>query len=449
LAAVVRAKINKTYSRILKPLRLLFGHHSGIAKILDNISWLFFDKILRMGVGLLVGVWIARYLGPEQFGQMNYAIAFASLFGSIAALGFNGIIVRDIVRDPQSASNTVSTAFFLQVMAGLVASVLAIATISILKPHDQLTFYLVVILSTSLIFKATDVIKYWFEAQLQSRYVVWIENGIFLFMALCRIILILKQSELIAFIWMIFIDTVLVSIALVWIYALNNGALSILFQASIERAKTLLKESWPLLLGGIAITLYMRIDMVMLEAMTDSREVGIYAAATRISEIWYFIPSIVIASFSPTIIASHIKDKVLYLKQLKSLYFIMAWLAIGVSLPMALLSGSTVSLLYGAQYQDAAPVLAIHLWGSIGVFLGVASSQYLLVEHLHKISLYRTFIGMVCNIILNLLLIPYMGAKGAAIATVISYFLATFSLIFFKATRNHVIHLLMSPFIQK
>ena len=405
--------------------------------------------MLRMGVGLLVGVWVARYLGPEQFGQMNYAIAFVGLFGSIAALGFNGIIVRDIVREPHSAKTIVSTAFILQALAGLVAMMLAITTISILKPDDHLTFYLVIILSISLIFKATDTIKYWFEARVQSRYVVWIENGVFLVLALCRVVLVLTKSGLIAFIWMIFAETVLVSIGLIWIYISSNGTHMLLFQVSLERAKILLKESWPLLLGSIAITLYMRLDMVMLEEMSNSREVGIYAAATRISEIWYFIPSIVVASVSPAIIASHSKDSDLYLKRLKALYFMMTWLAIGVSLPIALLSGPIVSFLYGTQYQDAAPVLAIHLWGSVGVFLGVASSQYLLVEHLQKISFYRTFIGMICNIALNLLLIPTMGAKGAAIATVISYFLATFSLICFKATRSHVIHLLMSPLVWK
>ena len=449
----MKAKINKTFSHlhkiILKPLWSYLERHSGLVKILDNIGWLFFDKILRMGVGLFVGVWVARYLGPEQFGQMNYATAFVGLFGSIAALGFNGIIVRDIVRDPQSANTIVSTAFFLQVIAGLVAMILAITTISILKPDDQLTFYLVLILSVGLIFRATDTIKYWFEANIQSRYVVWIENGVFMLMALCRVVLVLTKSGLSSFIWLIFAETILVSIGLVWVYVRGNVSLSILVQVSAQRAKNLLKESWPLFLSGIAIVIYMRIDIVMLEEMSGSREAGIYAAATRISEIWYFIPSIVVASISPALISSHSKNPDLYLQRLKTLYFIMAWLAIGVSLPIALLSDSIVSLLYGVQYQEAAPVLAIHLWGSVGVFLGIASSQYLLIEHLQKISFYRTFIGMICNVILNLLLIPSMGAKGAAIATVISYLLATFSLVFFSATRNHVIYLLMAPFVRK
>jgi PST family polysaccharide transporter len=124
----------------------------------------------------------------------------------------------------------------------------------------------------------------------------------------------------------------------------------------------------------------------------------------------------------------------------------MAWLAIGVSLPLSLFSGWIVSILYGAEFKEAAPVLAIHLWASIAVFLGVASSQYLLVEQLQKISFYRTLIGVICNIALNLILIPRLGATGAAIATVLSYFIATFSVVFFKSTRAHTIYLLMAPF---
>jgi len=441
-------QIKWLYSALIKrfhtSLRYYIDHRLG-RNILNNSIWLLFDRIIRMSVGLLISVWVARYLGSEQFGQMNYAIAFVGLFGSITSIGFNGVVVRDIVRDQQSARATVSTAFILQVIASIVAMMLSIITISILKPNDQLTFYLVIILSLSLIFKATDAIRYWFEAHVQSRYVVWIENGVFVLITLFRIILILTKSPLITFIWINFIEMFLVSIGLMLFYISRDGTLSILFQASIRRAKTLLKESWPLLLGGIAISIYMRVDMVMLEEMSNSHEVGIYAAAIKISEIWYFIPGIVIASVSPAIIASHSNDSCLYLRKLKSLYFIMAWLAIGVSLPIAFFSENIVSLLYGAEYQDAAPVLAIHLWGSLGVFLGMASSQHLLVEHLQKISFYRTLIGMVCNIILNLLLIPSMGAKGAAIATVISYFLATFSLFFFRATRKHAVHLLISP----
>jgi len=419
-----------------------------LLKILDNIGWLFFDKILRMGVGLLVGVWVARYLGPEQFGQLNYAIAFVGLFGAIAGLGLNGIVVRDIVREPHSANVTLCTAFVLQALAGLLAMMLVILTIAILKPDDEFTRNMVIILSVSMIFKATDAIKYWYEARVQSRHVVWIENGVFVLMAIFRVAMILTKSNLMAFVWLTLAETVLISIGLVLIYRSGSG-FSGLFQVSVSRAKTLMHDSWPLLLSAIAVTLYMRIDMVMLEEISSSREVGLYAAATRISEIWYFLPTIIISSVSPSIISCHGTNIDLYLHRLRSLYFMMTWLAIAVSIPVSLLSAPIVSILFGQEYTDAAPVLAIHLWASVAVFLGMASSQHLLVEHLQNISFYRTLIGLVCNVLLNIVLIPKMGAKGAAIATLVSYFIATFSLIFFKSTQKHAMYLLMSPIVRK
>ena len=145
-------------------------------KILDNIAWLFLDNILRMGVGLLIGVWVARYLGPEQFGQLNFAMAFVGIFGAVAGLGLNGIVVRDIVREPETANITLGTAFVLQASGGVFAVALIIGTMAWLRPDDTLTKTLVAIFGLGLIFKSTEVVKYWFESQVQSRYTVWIET---------------------------------------------------------------------------------------------------------------------------------------------------------------------------------------------------------------------------------------------------------------------------------
>ena len=411
---------------------------------MDNLGWLFLDKILRMGVGLLVSVWVARYLGPEQFGQLNYAVAFVGLFGAIAGLGLNEIVVRDIVRTPESSSVTIGTAFVLQFLAGLLAMLLVITSIMILKPDDEFTRTIVILLSIILVFKATDAIKYWYEARVQSRYVVWVENGIFVLMAMVRVALILSEASLMVFVWMIIIEILLISLGLILIYSANDNVTN-LYQVSVQRARMLLKDSWPLLLAAVAVTLYMRIDLIMLERMSNNREVGIYAAATRISEIWYFLPAIIISSASPSIIACRVNNVDLFLLKLKNLYFAMFWLAIIIAMPLSILSEPIVNALFGKDYLDAAPILAIHLWASIAVFLGIASSQYLIVEHLQIISFYRTFIGLICNVILNLLLIPEMGARGAAIATLISYFIATFSLVLFKQTREHSFQILLSP----
>lgn len=426
-------------------IRRRVEHRSELVKIVDNIGWLFFDKIMRMGIGLIVGVWVARYLGPAQFGQLNYAIAFVGLFGAIAGLGLNGIVVRDIVRSPESASVTLGTALVLQAIAGLLAMMLVITSIIILKPDDEFTRTIVIVISVGLIFKATDAIKYWYEARVQSRLVVWVENSVFVLMAIVRVALVLSEARLMAFVWLTLIESLLISLGLILIYG-TSGTFASLFQWSLKRAMTLMQDSWSLLLAAIAVTLYLRIDLIMLEEMTNANEVGIYAAATRLSEILYFLPVIIISSVSPSLLDCHAHNLDLYQLRLKRLYFFMFWLALAVVMPVSLLSEPIVNILFGNDYSEAAPVLAIHLWGSIAVFLGLASSQHLLANQLQTISLYRTSIGLFSNVLLNIALIPSMGARGAAVATVISYFISTYSVAFFKPTRKHAYLLIISPF---
>ncbi len=437
------------YARILPTfIRRRIERSPGLIKILDNIGWLLFDKIFRMGTGLLVGAWTARYLGPEQFGLLNYAITFVGLFGAITGLGLSGIMVRDFVLSPISASVTLGTAFVLQIVAGIFTTMLVIVSVVTLKPDDEFARSIVLIISITLLFKATDVIRYWYEARVESRYIVWVENGIFALMAMLRVALILSEASLIAFVWLTVVEALLISLGLLLIFAIN-GSFFNLSHMSVKRAKALLQESWPLLLSAIAVTLYMRIDIIMLEAMSTSQEVGFYAAATRISEVWYFLPAIIVHSASPSIISCRADNVDLYLIRLRRLYFVLFWMALGVALPVSLFSESIVYIIFGEEYLEAAAVLTIHLWGSVAVFLGMASSQYLIAERLQIISFYRTLIGLIFNLLLNMVLIPEMGGRGAAIATVISYFIATFSLALFKQTRAHSLLLFLAPVLPK
>lgn len=424
----------------------LHGRH-GLQAILGNSGWLIADKILRMGIGLWVGVWIARYLGPEQYGLWNFAEAFTGLFAAFASLGLDSIVVRELVNYPNKKNELLGSAFALKLAGGVFTLLASVLAVSQLRSGESLTMWLVGISAAGYIFQSVNVIDFYFQAKVQSRYVVIAANAAFVMATLVKIILLLTAAPLIAFAWAGLGEIVLTTTFFLLAYGVNhNDVREWRFNSHVMRV--LLKESWPLILAGLAVMLYMRIDMVMLQGMAGAREVGIYAAATRLSEIWYFLPSVFVASVSPSIIRSHNTDPVLFLSRLRKLYFFMVWLAIGLALPLSLLSGLIVGVLFGQAFEDAAPVLAIHLWASIAVFLGVASSQYLLVERLQKISFYRTLIGLLCNVVLNLILIPKMGAIGAAIATVISYFVATLSLVFFRKTRGHTVYLLASPFIR-
>jgi len=422
----------------------LDGRHS-LQSIIGNTVWLAIDRALRMGLGLVVGIWLARYLGPGQFGLWNFAIAFAALFGALATLGLDGIVIRELVRDPERQPVVMGSAFVLKLVASVIALFLSLIGITIMRGGEVLTFWLVGLSAAGFMFQSINVVDFYFQAKVQAKFTVYAANAAFLMMLVVKIWLLLRGAPIISFAWAGLAEAALTATFLVWAYRANHLRMRD-WQYDLQVMRGLLKESWPLLLASVAVMFYMRLDMVMLQQMAGEREVGIYAAATRLSEIWYFLPVIIVASASPAIIRAHQADPIEFVKKLRKLYFVLAWLAIGISLPVSLLSDRIVGLLYGEDFHAAAAVLAMHLWASIAVFLGVASSQYLLVEQRQDISLYRTLIGLVCNVALNLVLIPGMGAMGAAIATVVSYFVATFSMVFFRSTRGHTVHLLLAPF---
>ena len=417
-------------------LRAKIEHRPNLQKILSNTGWLFADKILRMGMGLLVSVWVARYLGPEQFGLFNYATAIVALFTAISTLGLNNIVVRDLVKHPEDAKATLGTAFLLQLIGGIIATGAAVVAVSIMRPDDAIAKLMVAIVGSAMVFKASDVIRYWFEAQVQSKYTVWVENAAFLVFAAVKVVLILATAPLLAFVWIVLAEAAIVAVLLLFIYTQQDNRLSA-WRCHYARAKTLLHDSWPLILSGLAAMLYMRIDQIMLGQMLGNEAVGIYSAAVRISEIWYFIPTMITASVFPSIIKSRSENRKIYYLRTQKLFDLMMALALSLAIPISLTAEWIMVLLYGGGYSESAQILIIHIWTGIFVFSGVASSRWFIAENLQKYTFYRTLAGCAVNLTLNYLLIPRYGAIGSAWASVISQAAASvFFNAFSKNTRN-------------
>lgn len=376
-----------------------------------------------MGVGLFVGVWIARYLGPEQFGLLSFALAFTGLFGAIATLGLQGIVVRDIVRDPQSARLTLGTAALLQLIGGFVSFLLILAAIAYVRPDDALARSVVAILGSMMLFKASEIVVYWFESQVHSKYVVWVQNSVFLVFAMIKVIMILQHATLMAFVWAMLAEMAIGSLVLLAVLSMHGPPLGQL-RASFSRAIPLIQDSWPLIMTSISIMVYMKIDQIMLGQMIGDDAVGVYSAAVRISEVWYFIPVAVVASVFPAILEAKKRSETQYYARLQQLYDLMVVLSVVVALPMTFLAPPLMGMLFGEAYSAGGPVLAIHIWASVFIFLGVASGKWFLIENLQVLGLQRAVVGATVNVVLNLLLIPLHGVIGAAIATVVSQAIA-------------------------
>jgi len=433
--------------------------HQGFMKYFKNTSWLFGEKILRMVVGLFVGIWVARYLGPEQFGLFSYALSFVGLFTVMATLGLDGIVVRELVKDESRRDELIGTAFWLKILGALgVLIVLAIAVN--FTSNDSYTNSLVFVIASATIFQSFNVVDMYFQSKVLSKYIVY-ANVISLFISsIVKITLILNEAPLIAFAWVILFDSFILASGFIYFYLKNrrhneqpnrysvfDTESSFAWKFNKSTAFSLLKDSWPLILSGIVISIYMKIDQVMIKEMMNAEAVGQYAAAVRLSEAWYFIPMVIASSLFPAIINAKKQSEELYYARLQKLYSLMVWLAIAIALPMTFLSDWVVHFLYGEQYNQAGSVLMIHIWAGIFVFLGVASGKWLLSENLQIFSTVNTSIGAIVNIWLNYILIPKIGVSGAAWATLISYFVAAYlCLLFFKKTRINFANLSKSLF---
>lgn len=410
-----------------------------------NTSWLIFEKVARLILNFFVTIAVIRYLGPDQFGLYSYAISFYGLFVAFVSLGLESISIRELVKHPEQRDEILGSVFYTQLL-GAVITISLIALTLLITSEALLTSVLILIISVSSFFQTFNVIDYYFRSTVKAKYSVYVLFTSVLLVSLIKFALIIIKAPLIYFIIAFALEFVFNAIGYFIVYHLQKLKI-VQWKFDKELAISLLKDSWPLILSGVVVSIYMKVDQVLIKNMLDVKEVGYYAAAVRLSESWYFIPVAISNALFPAIVNAKNISRELYLTRLQKLYDILAWIAIGISIPVSFFSAEIINLLYGSKYLSSAPILTIYIWAGAAVFLGVASSQYLVTENLTKISLMRTSLGMIANVILNIIFIPQYGIVGSAVATLISYTLATFSIIFFKDTSHQFVMMLKSIFL--
>ncbi len=420
---------------ILKKVEKL-KHHSGFRKYFANTSWLMGERVLRMVVSLFVGIYVARYLGPEGFGLLSYTLSFVWLFSSLASFGLDDILVRELVQSPEKRNNLLGTVFWLKV-CGTVVMGTAIALVLQLKAEEQQTCWMIALITFGFLFQATNVVDFYFQSQVQSKFAVRAQAFQLLITSLFKIYLVWNQAELIWFAFALMLDQAVVAVLFLIMYRWKIEWFPF-FSFTWTQAKKLMRDAWPLIFAGMVVSVYMKIDQVMLKEMLNTKAVGVYAAAVKLCEAWYFVPTAVIASLFPAVIEARKNSELLYYERVQKLYDLMVWGSVAVAIPSTLLADWIILILYGADFQEAAVVLRLYIWAGIFVSLGVASSKWLVAENLQRYSFYITALGAVLNISCNFWLIPIYGIKGAVFATLISYFIVAYvSLGFFKKTRGN------------
>jgi len=383
-----------------------------------------------MGLSLLVGIWVARYLGPGDFGLWQYANSLVGLVTTVATLGTTNIVIRDLVNEPEEEEDRIlGTSFILMLGAGAVAAIIIIG-VGFWLNNETVTRWLIVIASVNLILVAFNAFDYWFQSKVLSKYSVYARTIAQVVVSVLKVLFILLSLSVIYFAMTVIVGGILRSI--VWLYSYEKQEKKVTnWGFDPDYAKGLLKDSWPLILSGLSVAVYMKIDQVMLKSMMDANAVGNYAVAVRVSELWYFIPMTVASSVFPAIIQSK-KDSIeKYHRRLQYLYDVMAGMAIAIAIPMTFLSDWLIQLLFGSEYALAGGVLAVHIWAGIFVFLGVARGKWIINENYQFYGMVCTVSGALANVVLNIWLIPLLGIMGAAWATVASQAIAAWLLGYF------------------
>lgn len=392
---------------------------AALRKIVGNTGWLIAGRMVRPALGFLVGIWVARHLGPQSFGILSYAIALLSIAQPIARMGTDPLISRDLVRRPEARYTILGTSFALRLTAGLASFAVLVVVVGWLRPGDDQAALLVTIMGAGLVVGAFTVIEPWFESQVAARQVVLATTLALLATAALRVFLILDDAPLFAFATAILVEFVLISLFLVVAYR-ATGQSPLGWRVDGRLVRRYLAQAWPLTLSGLAIAAYMRIDQVMIGALLDDRAVGLYATTIRLVEILYILPTSIVASVFPALVRLRSHDPDLYRRRLQLLYDGVTWLAIAVAVPVSLAAPWIIRLVFGAAYVEAWPALTIAIWSAVFGFQGTARARWVVIEGLQTYSPVFAGGALAINVVLNFALIPPFGIAGAAIATLAS-----------------------------
>lgn len=405
-------------------------------KYFKNTSWLLGEKILRMVIGLFVGIWVARYLGPEQFGLFSYAQSFVGLFAAIATLGLDGIVVRELVKDESRANELIGTAFWLKVI-GAIATLLILSIAINFTSNDSFTNALVFIIASATIFQSFNVVDMYFQAKVLSKFVVY-ANIISLFISsVIKVVLILNNASLIAFAWVILFDSFILACGFVYFFLTSSkiNIQKLTFKKST--AFTLLKDSWPLMFAYMSYLIYTKIDRVMIGDMLDEYSVGIYSVAAMMYEMSFIIPSIIAGSISPFLIKEYNKNTKSFYNLTLVLLNYSTLLAYIMVVFLYFFSEEVIFILFGEEYKESADFLWVLSIGLIAMFNSFIRSSYLVILNQQKLLLYLNMMYIFINIILNYFLISIFGVMGAVYATIITKIISLFGIFFFQKTKKY------------
>jgi O-antigen/teichoic acid export membrane protein len=391
-------------------------NQQGVRKYSVNTFWLMVEKVFRMIIGLIVGIWVAKYLGPEIFGTYSYILSFTGIFLVVAKMGMDGVVVRELVRDESRRDVLLGTAFVIKLIAA-VAIILIIFWIIQLKQNTFNYKLMILIVASSSVFQSLNVIDFFFQSKVLSKYVVYANIISLMIFTVVKVFLIISNAPLETFVVAILLESVVTAFGYLFIYRFNKYYIN-KWEYDSKVAKQLLNDSWPLIPHAVSFMVITNIDKIMIGEIVNNHAVGLYSMAHRIVALFYTF----IALFTSSIFPALISDKGKRERRFVLLYRFVIILSISIVILYYSIGIMLVPMIFGAEYQESVNILNILIISIIFSSLSVASGKWFIVENYTKLFLFRSLSSAVLNIVLNYYLLKEYGVYGAAISTILTMF---------------------------
>lgn len=391
----------------------------GVRAAVDNLGWLVFEKIVRLFVGVFVGFLVARYLGPDRFGLLNYAIAATGILLVLVDGGLDVVVKRELLRAPHAVGGVMFAALLIRAVSAVVSYAFVIVAVQA-GVADQQQAALLLVVGGLLVQPVLMLPDLWLHARLDARASVRVQLLALTAGSFARLLLVLIDGSLVLFGWVALLEGLLAGALIIW--RARRAGFRMPWGGKIgQMARKLWRDAWPLMLSGLSVGIYMRVDALMLKHMAGDAAVGIYTAAAKLSELCYFLPVALASSVLPALVRARTGDERSYNRRIQQYFDLSAAVAYVLAVPASLFAAPIIALLYGPAFAEAGDILSIHIWASVFVFLGVARGQCLVNEGLTRFYAVSTVVGALINIGLNWVLIPTFQGLGAAWATLVSY----------------------------
>ncbi len=415
-------------------------------KFLKNASWILIGKFAQIVIGFFVSIYSARYLGPSNYGLINYTASYVSFFSVIVGLGIDDYIMKEMIDHKDRQGEVLGSGITLRVISSLLSIVALYALLMITDGNDPTIQALAFLQAINQVFSAFSLVEYWYQLQLRSKTTSIVSTISYFLMTIYKIYILIQQKDVRYFAFLGSLQTLLTVIIILFLYKRENGPK---LSFSKEMAKDLLKNSYHFILSNVMVVIFNQTDKIMLKQMLNEAETGYYSIANNLCNMWPIVLTAIITSANPIIIEAKKHNEDLYKRRIRQCYSAVMWTAGIIALMITLLAPFIIHTLYGDAYERSIVSLQILSWSVLFSYLGVARGAWIVSEGLQRYVKYLTGIGAIANIIMNWMLIPSLGATGASIATLVTQIIVNFIAAFFIKELRPNSMLIVDAFLMK